>query len=532
MADMRSIATAVESYEVDFNFYPKVASGVLQGITTFIQPTYIKRLPTDDGWNQPLLWMGDTTVGTAYTIWSQGKGLAGKIGDGPGQTTALGRAPDGGPGARAGGAPTGEPRLVARRRRRPRPGLGRRRRPRTRAPAHPAVRRRGAAVRDGAHRCAVRPPPRARRRRPCLDRAGGDRAGVRWARTGGHARRRAAAGVRAGWGSLLVLAGVAVAMSRSLAAVGVAGALLVALLARRRMGRAGVAAAAALVVLAAAVLAGRGDLAHLDPLQLRWLNWRTAAWVFLHHPWLGVGLGGIGQAGLTAPTGAANITPYAHCTPLELLAELGVAGVPLLVAGAWALARLLRLGWREHPALALAVATVPLHNLVDFSAYRPEVLLPWAVLAGSLASRVWPAPRRPVPAPALTALLAGGALLAALSWRSEAAVSAAAALPPAAAAETALAAARWAPWTVTPVEMAAGYALEPGPATALALVDGELAARWWVQPLSAAWAEARARLLLAQGRPGEALVWVREARRRAPWRGDLAQLEAACARPR
>ena len=28
MADMRSIATAVESYEVDFNFYPKVATAV------------------------------------------------------------------------------------------------------------------------------------------------------------------------------------------------------------------------------------------------------------------------------------------------------------------------------------------------------------------------------------------------------------------------------------------------------------------------------------------------------------------------
>src|SRR5664280_360293 len=74
-----------------------------------------------------------------------------------------------------------------------------------------------------------------------------------------------------------------------------------------------------------------------------------------------------------------------------------------------------------------------------------------------------------------------------------------------AAVETALTAARWAPWTVTPVEMAAGYALEPGPApAALALVDGELAARWWVQPRSAAWAEARGRLLLAQG----AAAWV------------------------
>lgn len=91
-------------------------------------------------------------------------------------------------------------------------------------------------------------------------------------------------------------------------------------------------------------------------------------------------------------------------------------------------------------------------------------------------------------------------------------------------------AARWAPWTVTPVEMAAGQALG-GAQTAgvLERLDTALMERAWVQPRSARWAETRGRLLLADGRPGEALVWVREARRRAPWRRDLAELEAACA---
>jgi hypothetical protein len=335
---------------------------------------------------------------------------------------------------------------------------------------------------------------------------------------------------RAGWALLIVLAVVGVALTRSLAAVGVAGVLLLALLARRGAGRTGALAAATLAVLAAAVLAARGDLAHLEPLRLRLINWRTAAWVFLHHPWLGVGLGGVGQAGLVAPTGAANITPYAHGTPLQLLAELGLAGVPLLAAGAWALVRLIRLGWREQPALALAVAVVPLHNLVDFSAYTPEVLLPWAVLAGSLAARVWPPPRRPLPSAVLVGILAGGTVVSTLAWRSEVAAAAALVQPSAAAvAEAALAAARWAPWTVTPVEMAAGAALAPGSPPALAArADAALAARWWVQPRSASWAEARARLQLALGRPGEALVWAREARRRAPWRAELAALEAAC----
>jgi hypothetical protein len=41
------------------------------------------------------------------------------------------------------------------------------------------------------------------------------------------------------------------------------------------------------------------------------------------------------------------------------------------------------------------------------------------------------------------------------------------------------------------------------------------------------WAEARCRLLLWQGRPGEALVWARETRQRAPWRQGGADLEEA-----
>ena len=63
-------------------------------------------------------------------------------------------------------------------------------------------------------------------------------------------------------------------------------------------------------------------------------------------------------------------------------------------------------------------------------------------------------------------------------------------------------------------------------------VDRELASRCWVRPRSATWAELRARLLLARGHAGEALAWAREARRRAPWRSELAILEERCALPR
>ena len=207
---------------------------------------------------------------------------------------------------------------------------------------------------------------------------------------------------------------------------------------------------AAGVVLAAtvAVVASRHDLGSLEPIRLRWVNWQTTGWVFGQHPWLGVGLGGVGQAGLLAPTAAANITPYAHNTYLQLLAEFGIAGVGVLAAGVWALLRLIRSGVAAHPGLALAVATIPLHNVVDFSAYAPEVLLPWAVLAGTLAGRSLPLPERPLRGSVVLTLAGIGALLSTLAWRGEVELASAVAPESARPVESALAAARWVPWEV------------------------------------------------------------------------------------
>jgi type II secretion system protein G len=85
MADMRSIATAIESYSVDFNFYPKVGATKVVDWNTYLTPTFIKRMPSTDGWNQTLLALGDTG-GTSYTIWSQAKGALGTLAAG-GPTT-------------------------------------------------------------------------------------------------------------------------------------------------------------------------------------------------------------------------------------------------------------------------------------------------------------------------------------------------------------------------------------------------------------------------------------------------------------
>jgi O-antigen ligase len=130
---------------------------------------------------------------------------------------------------------------------------------------------------------------------------------------------------RAGWGAALVLILVAMVLTRSLAAPLVAAILLAPLAARRLHSRFVPLAASVLVAVAVAVVGLRHDLGNLEPIRLRWVNWQTTAWVFGQHPWLGVGLGGVGQAGLLAPTAAANITPYAHNTYLQLLAELGLA---------------------------------------------------------------------------------------------------------------------------------------------------------------------------------------------------------------
>lgn len=73
MADIRSIATAVEAYTVDNNFYPRVALGNVDTLSHYLEPTYIRRIPPNDGWNTAIGWIGDTTAGNSYTIWSGGR---------------------------------------------------------------------------------------------------------------------------------------------------------------------------------------------------------------------------------------------------------------------------------------------------------------------------------------------------------------------------------------------------------------------------------------------------------------------------
>jgi type II secretion system protein G len=68
MADIRSIGTAVESYAVDNNVYPVAANAT--SLSSLIAPTYIKTMPTSDGWNNTF---GVDSVAGQYTLTSNGK---------------------------------------------------------------------------------------------------------------------------------------------------------------------------------------------------------------------------------------------------------------------------------------------------------------------------------------------------------------------------------------------------------------------------------------------------------------------------
>ena len=67
MADMRSIATAIELYSIDNTFFPAASSPTT--LAASIEPAYIKVLPTLDGWRRAYS-IDSTSV--QYTVWSGG----------------------------------------------------------------------------------------------------------------------------------------------------------------------------------------------------------------------------------------------------------------------------------------------------------------------------------------------------------------------------------------------------------------------------------------------------------------------------
>jgi type II secretion system protein G len=81
MADLRSVGTSVETYSIDNNEYPTAATPA--ALALVIEPTYIRNMPVDDGWNNPIFVDSDPTT---YTICSGGKDGDDCLGEGAGAT--------------------------------------------------------------------------------------------------------------------------------------------------------------------------------------------------------------------------------------------------------------------------------------------------------------------------------------------------------------------------------------------------------------------------------------------------------------
>lgn len=277
------------------------------------------------------------------------------------------------------------------------------------------------------------------------------------------------------------------------------------------------------------LLMHREDLVRLEPLSLRWVNWQVAWFGFRHNPWLGVGPGGLGLASLTSPWAEQNITPFAHNTPLQLLAEFGLLGLPLLTLGLFWLAKLVVVCWREDRPVALSILVGLAHNLVDFSFYEPGFLYPFLLLAAWGACRAGMVRLHQLSPWPVLFLAAPTLLVAALEVRCQSL-----ALASRLAGDTherirgLLSAAAWAPWRLGEVIEAGALAWQQGTTQEREQVLTMLSRRQWVAPRSASAAYTKALLLLGQGRRAEAWAWAREASNLAPSRREFKELERRC----
>ena len=84
MGDLRTLATAVESYASDNDVYPEqVAIGSVVALQPILQPSFTLVLHLVDGWNRDFQYVSNASL-TEYTILSYGKdGLASGPASGP-----------------------------------------------------------------------------------------------------------------------------------------------------------------------------------------------------------------------------------------------------------------------------------------------------------------------------------------------------------------------------------------------------------------------------------------------------------------
>ncbi len=324
--------------------------------------------------------------------------------------------------------------------------------------------------------------------------------------------RRTGVGVVAGCAAVVAIAGLVATRSPVGLGLGVVGAIAVGL---KSGFKAVVVAVLVFTVALAAVIAVRPDVARLEPVALRIDNWTTAGWLWMTSPFSGVGVASFAQASQAAPLEVGNRPAHAHDLPLEILAELGPAGFAATLILAAALVGVVRQTWDEDRALAVAVAIVPIHNLVDFSLFTSGVGLPWAVLTGwamAYRSSGSPSRRRRAGGNRVVLVLAAAVAFAATVFS---ATSVAVERSAAADADTtrryngAVRALRLAPWRIEPQFLLATAAVESREPELFDRAWAELERHRWLRPRSASLAERRARVALARGDLSTALAELR-----------------------
>ena len=242
----------------------------------------------------------------------------------------------------------------------------------------------------------------------------------------------------------------------------------------------------------------------LEPVQLRLDNWRTAVWVWSTAPAAGVGVGGFAQAAQAVPFEVGNRPRHAHSLPLEWLAELGPVGLLGVFFAGLALWRLLCRLWPERPELAVAVAIIPVHNLVDFSLYGSGVILAWAVLVGWAVAFVNTSPEpenAPVRGRVVFVAAVAAVLAATVLHVTSLMVEGSASLreDPSERLDEALTAWRLAPWRVDALGLVAEAGLETPDKQRLSEARAELDRGRRLRPHSAALAGLCAQLAIADG---------------------------------
>jgi len=338
-----------------------------------------------------------------------------------------------------------------------------------------------------------------------------------------------------GMGTLAV-AGVGLIATRSLTAMGALAAALALAALRGRISRR-VLAVASVAIGLAVIVAGavRPDSVFAptrpdSPWRLRTGNVRIALEIVSDHPIVGAGPGGYAEAFPQYRRAGDNESRHAHNLPAELVAEWGIpAGVVLSGLFFWLfLSPLVTCVGDPRTfgsGLAVGAAAFAFHNLVDFTAFLPSLLLVAAVSRGLLvgpgpADRAGPRARAAWVALALSisvvAVACGLARESLFDARTAAAEG-----DHETAARLAARAERLAPWDADPPLIAAEAHMASGSEDpTIALADADRAVRRAPARSSARWARAQARTATAD-LPG-AYADLAEASRLYPQRAEYA----------